>query len=348
MASAPRYSLPPPQESFRLPSLKDLNFQYRSRPPPEDTQDVQPSRVHQWARSPVSQQQQQQPSPPLSASEQYASKHDPGGYLTPGVPMSVQQQQQQPAQQPARADPKRVRSSSRQSQASLPPFPLFRKQRVARPRQRTTRLSRKHRRRMRRRQQQQRKRTRSRNRRRLRTITPSMSTRAMCSNSSRRTRTHLRDPLKKLGIGSSSSSSSFSCRRNKLSRLSSSSSSSSRGTRRNLNMPSSSSSNSMLRRRRRCTCYVHMSPRRRCITSRLRPRSSSSNLSSRSSSSTLHASIRALSRSSRCTRAIRIHILSCRQRILSRLCILRLDILNRHCIPSRRAYILNLSWCILR
>ncbi|KAJ7698232.1 hypothetical protein B0H16DRAFT_1484510 [Mycena metata] len=36
MASASRYALPQPQ-NFRLPSLKDLNFQYRSRPPPQDT-----------------------------------------------------------------------------------------------------------------------------------------------------------------------------------------------------------------------------------------------------------------------------------------------------------------------
>lgn len=120
MASAPRYTLPPPQD-FRLPSLKDLNFQYRSRPPApvEDPQDIPPTRhVHQWARAPPT---TQQPSPPLSAGEQYASKHDQGGYLTPGMPMSVQQQQQpQQPQQPPRTAEKRARTTSRQSQVSLP------------------------------------------------------------------------------------------------------------------------------------------------------------------------------------------------------------------------------------
>ncbi|KAJ7031415.1 hypothetical protein C8F04DRAFT_1111153 [Mycena alexandri] len=144
MASASRYTLPPPQD-FRLPSLKDLNFQYRSRPPPQDDtpqDNIPPARhVNQWART------QQQPSPPLSAAEQYASKHDQGGYLTPGVPMSLQQQQQ-PQQQSRSTEPKQprpsARSSSRQSQASpahlsfVPPATCF----VARPRMplRRTRL----------------------------------------------------------------------------------------------------------------------------------------------------------------------------------------------------------------
>ncbi|KAJ7773460.1 hypothetical protein B0H16DRAFT_149870 [Mycena metata] len=68
MASASRYTLPPPQD-FRLPSLKDLNFQYRSRPPPQDDNppdNIPPARhVTQWART-----QQQPPSSRTSAQNQ--------------------------------------------------------------------------------------------------------------------------------------------------------------------------------------------------------------------------------------------------------------------------------------
>lgn len=118
-----RYSLPPPpqnsQSDFRLPSLKDLNFQYRSpngtAPAPQSTpselaaaQQEHPSNsrhVSTWSRpnpppnpTPTSSQSHphQQLTPPLSAGHEttlkvdYPSKHENGGYVHPGMPLSAQ------------------------------------------------------------------------------------------------------------------------------------------------------------------------------------------------------------------------------------------------------------------
>lgn len=131
MASAhhtQRYALPPPNANndFRLPSLKDLNFQYR--PPPPSQQESPPVVVQSPQLDPVASQDhsprhgpaawgrpnpssssvpaqmphphhhQHQHSPPLPAPHEaqtpkvieYSSKHDNGGYLTPGMPLSAQ------------------------------------------------------------------------------------------------------------------------------------------------------------------------------------------------------------------------------------------------------------------
>ncbi|KAH9481597.1 GATA zinc finger domain-containing protein 10 [Psilocybe cubensis] len=117
-----RYSLPTvPQSSqsdFRLPSLKDLNFQYRSpsgtsQPPPPtelvpQQQDHPRHQTTSWGRSvqPTnpsaasvqSHPHQQQHTPPLSAGHEatpkveYPSKHENGGYAHPGIPLSAQTQ----------------------------------------------------------------------------------------------------------------------------------------------------------------------------------------------------------------------------------------------------------------
>ncbi|KAF8905062.1 hypothetical protein CPB84DRAFT_636067 [Gymnopilus junonius] len=114
----PRYSLhPPPQNSqsdFRLPSLKDLNFQYRSpngtapAPQPVPSADLAPAQqdhpsnsrhVSAWSRpNPPSNPPptHQQLTPPLSAGHEntlkveYPSKHENGGYVHPGMPLSAQ------------------------------------------------------------------------------------------------------------------------------------------------------------------------------------------------------------------------------------------------------------------
>ncbi|PPQ90808.1 hypothetical protein CVT25_012128 [Psilocybe cyanescens] len=114
-----RYSLPTvPQNSqndFRLPSLKDLNFQYRSpsgtSQPPSQTelaaqQQDHPRHPAAWGRSAPptnpsttsvqSHPHQQQHTPPLSAGHEatpkveYPSKHENGGYAHPGMPLSAQ------------------------------------------------------------------------------------------------------------------------------------------------------------------------------------------------------------------------------------------------------------------
>ncbi|KZT29738.1 hypothetical protein NEOLEDRAFT_1238515 [Neolentinus lepideus HHB14362 ss-1] len=160
MASAhhlPSYSLPPPppnmhpsSSDFRLPSLKDLNFQYRSPqdgsgPPPappgapsnhaqydHPPPPVPPASRHDqgsWPR-PVS---LNQPQPSSNAHEQPPkpveyphSKHE-GGYLTPGVPLSVQttpapgainSTHAPPREDPAHIPHKRPRSDSAVSSIS--------------------------------------------------------------------------------------------------------------------------------------------------------------------------------------------------------------------------------------
>lgn len=123
MTSAHRYSLPSQNESFRLPSLKDLNFQYRSpngaapQPqPPQDSPNAQqdhplPTRhASSWGRSSqnpppsnpsissLQSHPHQQHTPPLSAGAhenvvpkvEYPSKHENGGYAHPGLPLSAQ------------------------------------------------------------------------------------------------------------------------------------------------------------------------------------------------------------------------------------------------------------------
>ena len=149
-AQAPRYSLPSMPAAgndFRLPSLKDLNFQYRppgqgQEGPPLSTPGGSPQAEHvgsgqshpgrhdptSWGRpsptTPVSasmpqqlslqtqqhlhqhshphahqHQHQHQQSPPLSVGHHQQSprpveygvqRHDNGGYLTPGLPLSAQ------------------------------------------------------------------------------------------------------------------------------------------------------------------------------------------------------------------------------------------------------------------
>lgn len=116
-----KYSLhPPPQSSqndFRLPSLKDLNFQYRSpqngapgppqqspilEPPPQQQEPSSaPRHIPTWSRSTQnlpSSSAHQQHTPPLSAGVhelaqskvEYPSKHENGGYVHPGLPLSAQ------------------------------------------------------------------------------------------------------------------------------------------------------------------------------------------------------------------------------------------------------------------
>ena len=94
-----RYTAPQQssQNERRLPSIKDLNFQYRSpqgssltqpEPPTQDT-----PRHPAWA-SRISNQQQH--TPPLSAGhdvqkeQDYPSKQENGGYVHPGIPLSAQ------------------------------------------------------------------------------------------------------------------------------------------------------------------------------------------------------------------------------------------------------------------
>jgi hypothetical protein len=124
-AQQPRYSLPPPPNAhneFRLPSLKDLNFQYRpplqqeASPAPNSagsvehnsaSQEHSPRHGQPWGRSnppssvpsvmPTQQHPHPQQTPPLSAGHElsapkveYTSKQDNGGYLTPGIPLSAQ------------------------------------------------------------------------------------------------------------------------------------------------------------------------------------------------------------------------------------------------------------------
>lgn len=121
----PRYAFPPPPPAHsysnerRLPSIKDLNIQYKSPAnqdstagtPVESSSATQehPRHPQSWSRpnssanaTPTMPSQhphpQQQHTPPLSAGHEhstpkvmdYTSKHDSGGYLTPGVPLSVQ------------------------------------------------------------------------------------------------------------------------------------------------------------------------------------------------------------------------------------------------------------------
>ncbi|EPQ52789.1 hypothetical protein GLOTRDRAFT_140412 [Gloeophyllum trabeum ATCC 11539] len=171
MASAQpsSYSLPPPPSNtnmhnsdFRLPSLKDLNFQYRSpqdgsgQPPPSASNHGQydhpppapSSSRHEpgsWGRPGST---NQPPPPSSSGHEQSAksvdyphSKHE--GYVTPGIPLSAQTTPGPGAinstHPPQREDPahiphKRPRSDSavssnispgRSPHASYPPHPSY-------------------------------------------------------------------------------------------------------------------------------------------------------------------------------------------------------------------------------
>ncbi|KAJ7592907.1 hypothetical protein C8J56DRAFT_485034 [Mycena floridula] len=109
---AARY--PPPNDDRRLPSIKDLNFHYRSPHAQEPNgsvgaivdSPVQDRHQQQWSRAPAppvvqpvhSQQvqhhhhhpQQQQHTPSAAHVVDYAPKHDSAGYLTPGIPLSAQ------------------------------------------------------------------------------------------------------------------------------------------------------------------------------------------------------------------------------------------------------------------
>ena len=104
-----RYTAPQQnsQNERRLPSIKDLNFQYRSpqggpAQPDQQSQEypTTPRHSSNWApRSvPISTQavHQQQHTPPLSAGHdvqkevEYPSKQENGGYVHPGIPLSAQ------------------------------------------------------------------------------------------------------------------------------------------------------------------------------------------------------------------------------------------------------------------
>lgn len=118
-----KYSLPPPPQSsqndfLRLPSLKDLNFQYASptngartqpqapEPAPQQQEHSAIPRHVAWGRSTqnsssnpsANSHPHQQHTPPLSAGAhemsaakvEYPSKHENGGYVHPGVPLSAQ------------------------------------------------------------------------------------------------------------------------------------------------------------------------------------------------------------------------------------------------------------------
>lgn len=115
------YSIPPPppptnvfNDELRLPSIKDLAFKYER--PRQETSQNPPSAPQQpaefavssnqersraqsqsWGRSPhpappaiSTHHPQQQHTPPLSAGHELSSRHDSGGYLTPGMPLSAQ------------------------------------------------------------------------------------------------------------------------------------------------------------------------------------------------------------------------------------------------------------------
>ena len=92
------------QNERRLPSIKDLNFQYRSpqgsfiphpqSDPPTSQQQETPRHSTAWP-SRVSNHQQQH-TPPLSAGHEvakeleYPNKQENGGYAHPGLPLSAQ------------------------------------------------------------------------------------------------------------------------------------------------------------------------------------------------------------------------------------------------------------------
>lgn len=102
----PRFTTPQ-QNERRLPSIKDLNFSYRS--PPQGsfvntelpTQQEYPTTPRTWpSRNQTTQAvhyHQQQHTPPLSAGHdvppkdaEYPSKQENGGYVHPGLPLSAQ------------------------------------------------------------------------------------------------------------------------------------------------------------------------------------------------------------------------------------------------------------------
>lgn len=149
-----RYALPPMSQNQRLPSIKDLNFPYRSPngsapvvqatelPPAPQEHPSNSRHVSNWARSnpppnpppPVVQSHpHQQLTPPLSAGHEntikvdYSSKHENGGYSHPGIPLSAQATPvqasvslggQQRAEEVPRSpnQPKRPRNSSNNGQ----------------------------------------------------------------------------------------------------------------------------------------------------------------------------------------------------------------------------------------
>ncbi|KAE9405216.1 hypothetical protein BT96DRAFT_361647 [Gymnopus androsaceus JB14] len=116
-----QYSIPPPpppsnvfNDELRLPSIKDLAFKYeRPRQEPSQNSGAAPQPASEflvsssqertrapsqsWGRpTPAAitthhpQQQHTPPTPPLSAGHELSSRHDSGGYLTPGMPLSAQ------------------------------------------------------------------------------------------------------------------------------------------------------------------------------------------------------------------------------------------------------------------
>ena len=109
-----RYTATPQtsQNERRLPSIKDLNFQYRSPQgsvvtqtelPPTQEYPTTPRHSSAWgSRNPppsaqsLPQHHQQQHTPPLSAGHdvpkelEYPSKQENGGYVHPGIPLSAQ------------------------------------------------------------------------------------------------------------------------------------------------------------------------------------------------------------------------------------------------------------------
>ena len=101
------------QNERRLPSIKDLNFQYRSPQGnlthtelPQQEYPPTPRHSSAWgprsipnppvSAQPIQQHHQQQHTPPLSAGHdvakelEYPSKQENGGYVHPGLPLSAQ------------------------------------------------------------------------------------------------------------------------------------------------------------------------------------------------------------------------------------------------------------------
>ena len=100
----------PQQNERRLPSIKDLNFQYRSPqggftqselptqeyPTPPRHPSTWPTRNQPVSTQSLQQHHHQQHTPPLSAGHdvpketEYPSKQENGGYVHPGLPLSAQ------------------------------------------------------------------------------------------------------------------------------------------------------------------------------------------------------------------------------------------------------------------
>ncbi|KAK7463377.1 hypothetical protein VKT23_006732 [Stygiomarasmius scandens] len=168
-AQRPTYSLPPPgyNDSVRLPSIKDLELRYDrprqdplpSQPPPphpsqplpeyaSSVQERSARHPQHWARpihhsvppSALPAHQHLQHNPPLSAGheipsrpDEYPSKHDNGGYVTPG-PASLQVNPVPISAPPIRSDEhSHLRANKRARTTSLTPTVPTREPRPPQP-----------------------------------------------------------------------------------------------------------------------------------------------------------------------------------------------------------------------